>query len=91
MVEYPLVIRNNVPLYQRCFMLAFLLGVALITYVCLRDGLPEPHRWWPLILSAFWLCGLFGLLHAFNQELPVIRITSAGNILISRGRGFRRE
>jgi hypothetical protein len=89
--SYPLVVRNNVALYLRGFMLAFLTGVALITYIALRDGPPEPHKWWPLAMVAFWACGLFGLVHSLNQETAVIRISNPGGVHVRRGKAFRTE
>lgn len=91
MTAYPLVIRNYVPLVLRGFMLAFVGIVVLITYVALRQGPPEPQKWWPLALLSFWACGLFGLVHALNQEAGVIRITGPGSIHIERGKALRRE
>lgn len=91
MTQYPLVVRNNVPLVLRGFVLCFLGGVALMTYVALRDGPPEPEKWWPLIMLAFWASGLFALVHMFNQEVGVLHITNPASIHIERGKAFRRE
>jgi hypothetical protein len=91
MTEYPLVVRNNVALYLRCFILAFVAITAVITYVAGRDGPPEPHHWWPLALLSFWACGLFGLVHSLNQETSVIRVTNPASIHVTRGKAFRRE
>lgn len=91
MTHYPLVVRNNMAIGLRCFMLAFLTGVALMTYVALRDGPPAPDKWWPLIMLAFWAAGLLGLVHSLNQESSIVRITRPGSIHVTRGKAFRRE
>lgn len=90
MTEYPLVIRNIVALYLRCFMLAFVAIDALITRAAFQHGPPEPDRWWPLILAGFWALGLCGLVHAMNQETSVLRVTRAGDLRLVRGKAFRR-
>ena len=87
--SYPRVIRNAAPLVLRGFMAVFLCGCALITWMIVRDN-PEPHRWAPLIMLAFWACGLFGFVHALNQEVGKIRIINPGSIHIERGKAFRR-
>lgn len=90
-LTYPLVIRNTVPLFNRGFMLLFFGTAVLITYVAARDGPPQPDKWWPLIMLAFWFAGIFGLWWSFDQEAAVIRITNPGSIHIWRGKAFRRE
>ena len=87
---YPFVVKNRTALFVRGFMNVFLIGCALITYMIIRDN-PEPHRWAPLIMLAFWACGLFGLVHALNQETSEVQITSPGSIHIRRGKAFRRQ
>ena len=90
MSSYPLIVRNRIPLVYRGFMLLWLGGVALITYVALPDGPPEPQRWWPWFMAAFWAVGLFALAWALNQEVSVVRITNPQSIHIRRGKAFRR-
>ncbi|HEY1143464.1 MAG TPA: hypothetical protein VGE68_05460 [Sphingomicrobium sp.] len=89
--QYPLVVRNRAPMFVRGFMLTFLMGVSLMTYVALRDRPPEPHKWWPLIMAAFWACGAFGLYFSLNQEVAVLRIDGPRSIQVERGKAFRRE
>jgi hypothetical protein len=89
--DYPLVVKNKTPLYARVFMLLFVGGVALITYVALRDGAPAPQRLWPWIMAAFWASALFGLWWAMNQEVCQLTIKGPGSITVTRGKAFRRE
>lgn len=91
MTSYPLVVRNNLAISLRVFMLVFLAGVALMSYIAIRDGAPQPKQLWPLIISAFWAAGLLGLEYSLNQESSVVRIDSRGTILVERGKAFRRE
>jgi hypothetical protein len=91
MNEYPFVIRNKVPLYYRGMAILFLAGVALITSVALRDGPPEPHKYWPFIIACFWAAGLAFLWWAFEQEAAVVRVTSPSSIQVERGKALRRQ
>jgi len=91
MSRYPLVIRNNVALFYRGFMTLWLGAVAIATFVALRDGPPEPGRWWPLIMLIFWAVGIGGLIWSFNQETSVLQIRSNRSIHIERGKAFRRK
>lgn len=90
MSEYPIIVRNRVAWFYRGFMIVWLGGVALATYAALRDGPPEPGRWWPLIMLAFWAMGVFALAWSLKQETSVVRIESDGSILIVRGPALRR-
>ena len=74
MSKYPLVVRNRIPLFYRGFMIVWLGTLAMVTFAALRDGPPEPGKWWPLYLAVFWLAGLFGLYWSLDQETAVVRI-----------------
>ena len=91
MSKYPLVIRNRVAYFYRGFMAAWLGTLAMATYAALRDGPPQPDKWWPLFLACFWLVGLFGLYWSLDQETSVVRIRSNRSIHIARGKAFRRR
>ncbi|NUT01016.1 MAG: hypothetical protein HOP96_08590 [Sphingomonas sp.] len=91
MSQFPIVIRNRVVLFYRGFMLAFVGTVALVSYAALRDGPPEPGRWWPLIILLFWTVGLAGLAWSLNQETSVVRILGNRSIQVERGKAFRRH
>ena len=91
MGKYPIIIRNRVVLFYRGFMLAFVTVVALATYAALRDGPPEPGKWWPLFMLVFWAAGLGGLFWSLNQETSVVRVTGNRSIHIRRGKAFRRH
>ena len=91
MARYPIIIRNRVVLFYRGFMLAFVATVALATYAALRDGPPEPGKWWPLFMLVFWAAGLGGLVWSLNQETSVVRVTGNRSIHIRRGKAFRRH
>ena len=91
MTQYPLVIRNLAPLFYRAFMLLFLCGVMLMAFIAFRDGPPEPHEWWPFIMTGFTIGGVRGLIHALGEEAAVISVRGPGSITIMRGSAFRRE
>jgi len=88
--SYPLVVRNRVALFYRGFMIVWLGTLALATYAALRDAPPEPGKWWPLILTGFWLVGLFGLYWSLQQETSVVRVPGPKSIHVRRGKAFRR-
>jgi hypothetical protein len=72
-------------------MLLFLSGIAVMASYACRNGPPEPHGWWPLIVIGFAGGGLFGLIHALKQEVAVVEVRGPGGIAIQRGKAFRRE
>ncbi len=91
MTDYPLVVRNGVPLFYRGFMLAFLGTAVLITWAAASGSTVEPDRWWPYIMALFLAVGAWGLAWTLNLEAGVIRITQPKSIHIKRGKAFRRE
>lgn len=91
MSKYPLVIRNRTAYFYRGFMIVWLGTLAIATFAALRDGPPEPGKWWPLFLACFWTVGLFGLMWTLNEETSTVRIDSNRSIHVARGKAFRRQ
>ena len=90
MTDYPLIIRNRIPLFYRGFMLVFVAGVGVGTYLAIRDAPADGGEWWSIPIAAFWLAGIGGLVWAMNQEIGVLRVAGRGDVHITRGRAFRR-
>lgn len=84
----PLVIRNDAALFQWGFTAAWLLGLALITYVAFRDvlaGGPVTFRYMPLILAAFWAGGIGFACLAFRRKRIRLEIGGGRVRLVRRG------
>ena len=91
MTQYPLVVRNKVPLFYRGFMLTFLGMAILITWSAARGNALPPDKWWPYVMALFLIVGAWGVAWSMNLEVPVVRITNPRSIHITRGKAFRRE
>src|SRR5919199_1522206 len=86
----PVVLTNRIALFYRGFMALFLAGVALITWVAVRDRATlEGSEWLALVLLPFWLAGLFGCWWAFRQDTVRVEVTGPGRLELTRSTLFR--
>jgi hypothetical protein len=90
-LRYPLVIANRVPLFYRAFTSLWLGGVALISWKAWSSHPPEATRYWPWILSGFWIVGLVAMRWAFSIEIGRLIVAGPGDAAIVRGPIFRRR
>jgi hypothetical protein len=79
----PVVLRNRLALFYRGFMLTFLAGVLLITWVAFRDrDTIEGVGWLTAVLVPFWIAGLWGCWWAFRQETITVTVSSPGRLVL---------
>ncbi len=84
----PYVVKNNAALFPWLFMVTWMVGISVITWVAFRDalaGAPVTFRWMPLILAVFWLAGIGFSVWALRQKR--LRVTfAAGRVeIVTRG------